>query len=206
MTTRIILLRHAESADPSVFHGSESDIDLSERGVRQAEAIAEELRGFEPAVVVSSAMIRAHKTAAAIARICRAPHEIEADLHERRVGVLSGLPFDHGGIWSETSRRWAAGETAYAHAGAESYDEVRDRTLPAWRRVVARHSGKRIAIVSHGVVCKVLIASLIPHVNWVTGGSIKNVALNEVSYEPDGVWRLHRLNWRPENFTARGLG
>jgi 2,3-bisphosphoglycerate-dependent phosphoglycerate mutase len=206
MTTRIMLLRHAESADPTVFHGSESDIDLSERGYRQAEAIAEELRGFEPAVVVSSAMIRARKTAAAIARICRVPHEIEAELHERRVGILSGLPFDHGGIWSETARRWAAGETAYAHEGAESYDDVRDRTVPAWRRVVARHSGKRIAIVSHGVVCKVLIASLIPHVNWETGGSIKNVGLNEVSLEADGVWRLHRLNWRPENFTARGLG
>ena len=40
MTTRVFLLRHAESADPTVFHGYESDVDLSERGVRQAEAIA----------------------------------------------------------------------------------------------------------------------------------------------------------------------
>ena len=206
MTTRIMLLRHAESADPSVFHGSESDIDLSERGVRQAEAIAEELRGFEPAVVVSSAMIRARKTAAAIARICFAPHEIEAELHERRVGVLSGLPYNHGGIWSETSRRWAAGETAYSHEGAESFDEVRDRTLPAWERIVARHSGRRIAIVTHGVVCKVLLTSLLADVPWAIDGSIKNVALNEVSQSPDGIWKLHRLNWRPENFAARGLG
>jgi 2,3-bisphosphoglycerate-dependent phosphoglycerate mutase len=205
MTTRIMLLRHAESADPTVFHGSESDIDLSERGYRQAEAIAEELRGFEPVVVVSSAMIRAHRTAAAIARICRLPHEIETDLHERRVGVLSRLPFDHGGIWPETARRWSAGETSYAHEGAESFDEVRDRALPAWKRIVARHAGRRIAIVSHGVVCKVLLASLLPDVTWATGGSIKNVALNEVSLEADGFWHLHRLNWRPENFTARGL-
>jgi probable phosphoglycerate mutase len=206
MTTRIMLLRHAESADPSVFHGSESDIDLSERGVRQAEAIAEELRGFEPAVVVSSAMIRARKTAAAIARICRTPHEVEAELHERRVGVLSGLPFDHLGIWSETARRWAAGETAYAHEGAESFDEVRNRTMPAWERIVARHAGRRIAIVTHGVVCKVLLASLLADVTWATGGSIKNVALSEVSQLSDGTWQLHRLNWRPENFAARGLG
>ena len=206
MTTRIMLLRHAESADPTVFHGSESDIDLSERGYRQAEAIAEELRGFEPAVVVSSGMIRAHRTAAAIARICRTPHEIETELHERRVGVLSRLPFDHGGIWSETARRWSAGETSYAHEGAESFDEVRDRALPAWERIVTRHAGRRIAIVSHGVVCKVLLASLIPDVTWATGGSIKNVALNEVSQSPGGAWQLHRLNWRPENFTARGLG
>jgi 2,3-bisphosphoglycerate-dependent phosphoglycerate mutase len=206
MTTRIVLLRHAESADPTVFHGSESDTDLSERGYRQAEAIAEELRGFEPAAVVSSGMIRAHRTAAAIARACRAPHEIETDLHERGVGILSRKPFDHGGIWSETARRWSAGETSYAHEGAESFDQVRDRALPAWERIVRRHAGCRIAVVAHGVVCKVLLASLIPDFTWATGGSIKNVALNEVSLEAEGVWRLHRLNWRPENFTSRGLG
>src|SRR5262249_13335279 len=123
MTTRIMLLRHAESADPSVFHGSESDVDLSAKGIRQADAIAEELRGFEPAGVVSRGMTRAKKTAAAIARVCRTPHEIETELHERRVGVLSQLPFNHLGIWPETSRRWAAGETSYAHEGAESFDE-----------------------------------------------------------------------------------
>src|SRR5262249_16871852 len=115
------------------------------------------------------------------------------------VGVLSGLPFNHEGIWSDTSRRWAAGETHYAHEGAESFDDVRDRTLPAWERIVERHRGRRIAIVTHGVVCKVLLASPIPGMNWGPGGSIKNVALNELSLT-NGRWQLHRMNWLPESW------
>ena len=34
MSTHVYLLRHAETAAPKVFHGFESDIDLSERGLR----------------------------------------------------------------------------------------------------------------------------------------------------------------------------
>ena len=64
MPTRVFLLRHAESADPTVFHGYESDVDLGERGVRQAQAIAAELAAEKPDIVVSSAMRRAQRTAA----------------------------------------------------------------------------------------------------------------------------------------------
>ena len=35
MSTHVFLLRHAETAAPTVFHGYESDVDLSERDVRQ---------------------------------------------------------------------------------------------------------------------------------------------------------------------------
>lgn len=38
--TRVWLLRHGESANPTVFHGAESDIDLGERGRRQAALLA----------------------------------------------------------------------------------------------------------------------------------------------------------------------
>ena len=41
MPTRVLLLRHAETATPHLFHGAESDVGLSERGRRQADAVAE---------------------------------------------------------------------------------------------------------------------------------------------------------------------
>src|SRR5437016_3429128 len=40
MPTRVLLLRHAETADPTIFHGAESDVGLSERGRRQADELA----------------------------------------------------------------------------------------------------------------------------------------------------------------------
>ena len=46
--TRVLLLRHAETAAPDRFHGAESDVDLGDRGSRQAEAVAPGLAGDGP--------------------------------------------------------------------------------------------------------------------------------------------------------------
>src|SRR5947209_2379882 len=88
--TRVLLLRHGESADPTVFHGAESDVGLSPRGQRQAEAVATFLAAFRPILLVSSAMRRALDTAAPIARACGLSVQVESLLHERRVGALRG--------------------------------------------------------------------------------------------------------------------
>src|SRR5262245_34494343 len=118
MPTRVLLLRHGESADPTVFHGAESDIGLSERGMRQAEVVTPILAAYSPAAVISSGMRRALLTAEPIAAACGLPIRIEPALHERRVGALAGATFDHGDVWPETLRRWMAGETSYAPPGA----------------------------------------------------------------------------------------
>jgi probable phosphoglycerate mutase len=199
MTTRIFLLRHAESANPNVFHGAESDTDLSARGVRQADLIAYELTAHEPQVVISSAMRRAHRTAESIARVCRTPHLVEPLLHERRVGILSGQSFDYEGIWAETARRWTAGETSYAHDGAESFDEIHDRVMPIWRRIVTEQKGERVVVVAHGVVCKTILVTLFPTHTWQTIGTIHNAAITELSLTNE-KWELHRLSWQPPAF------
>lgn len=204
MSTHVFLLRHAETAVPTVFHGYESDIDLSDRGLRQAEAIAEVLAQEKPEIVVSSAMVRARRTAEFITKACGVPHEIEPELHERKVGILSGQPFTDNPIWHETSRRWAAGETSYAHDGAESLDELQQRLVPAWQRVTARHDGRRVVVVAHGIVCKVLLANLIPGKTWGSLGSVRNVALHELR-KVDAAWSLLRSGWLPHDFVARGL-
>src|SRR5437764_2917466 len=66
MPTTVFLLRHAESANPLVFHGAESDVGLSARGRRQAEALAPLLAALSPHAIVSSAMRRAVDTATPI--------------------------------------------------------------------------------------------------------------------------------------------
>ena len=136
--------------------------------------------------------------------MCGVPHEIEPLLHERKVGILSGQPFADNGIWAETSRRWSAGETAYAHEGAESLDELRDRLVPTWRRVTARHEGRRIVVVAHGIVCKVLIANLIAGQTWANLAPTRNVAVHEFR-GADGAWNLIRSGWLPADFERRGL-
>jgi broad specificity phosphatase PhoE len=198
--TRVFVLRHGESADPTVFHGAESDVGLSERGRTQAEAVAPLLAAFAPAAVVSSAMRRARDTAQPIAAACGLPVLVEPELHERRVGSLSGTPFGaRDGTWPDTLRRWVAGETSYAPPGAESFDDIRVRILPVWERLTRAYNERCLVVVTHGVVCKVLFLSLLPGfspADWERLGPIRNVALTELQGSA-GRWEARRLNELP---------
>jgi len=213
MTTRVLLLRHAESANPSIFHGAESDVGLSERGRHQAEAVAAVLAGYRPEQLICSAMLRARATAEPIARACGLSIQIEPDLHERRVGALSGTPTGlNEGIWPDTLNRWLAGEIGYAPPGAESFDAIRQRVLPVWERVTAVSTGQTQVIVAHGVVCKVLLLSILAGytiTDWKRLGPIYNVAITELTLDGmDGregrrdVWHAVRINEVPGSVRA----
>jgi broad specificity phosphatase PhoE len=204
LATRVFLLRHAESANPDVFHGAESDVGLSERGRRQAEAVAPLLAAEHPDLVVSSAMRRALDTASPAARACGLTVWVEPDLHERRVGALSGTPFRADGVWPQTLRRWMAGDTAYAPPGAESFDAIRDRVLPVWERLTETHAGRTVVIVAHGVVCKVLLLSVLPGLTpaaWERLGPFRNVAVSELAWGVTG-WRGLVVNQVPPSVAA----
>jgi len=197
MPTHIYLLRHAETAVPNVFHGAESDIGLSAKGIQQAEVVADVFAPLPLDAIISSGMRRAIATATPLAQRRGLTLQIEPDLHERKVSTMSGQSFDsEGGIWPETVRRWMAGETGFAHPGAESFDDLQSRLLPAWQRVVDSHLDKTIVIIAHGVVCKVLLLSLLPGwsvANWQKLGSIDNTAVTELLLT-DGEWSPLRIN------------
>lgn len=197
MPTRVYLLRHGESADPTVFHGAESDIGLSPRGRAQADMVARYLAGLRPEVLISSAMRRARESALPIARACGLSLIEEPHLHERRVGALSGKPFQGiDGIWTDTLGRWAAGQTDYAPPGAESFDDVQRRVVAVWERLTATHRDKTLVIVAHGFVCKVLLITLLdlfPIADWNRVGPIRNLAITELLSDGDG-WQALRVN------------
>jgi probable phosphoglycerate mutase len=203
--TRVFILRHGESADPTVFHGAESDVGLSDRGRRQAEAVAPILAAESPAAVVSSAMRRARDTAAPIAAACGLPVRLEPQLHERRVGALSGTPFVTGeGVWPDTLRRWIAGDTAFAPPGAESFDDIRARVLPVWKRLTRQEDGRCLVVVTHGVVCKALFLSILPGLSvadWHRLGPIRNAAITELEKAGER-WEARRLNELPDAVAA----
>jgi probable phosphoglycerate mutase len=98
-------------------------------------------------------------------------------------------------IWADTVARWQAGDTGFSPPGIESFDAIRQRTLPVFRRVVESHPGGRVVIVCHGVVCKVLLLSLLrgrSAADWTTIGRAQNLAASELV--PDvGEWTARQL-------------
>lgn len=200
MQTRVLLLRHGESADPSVFHGAESDIGLSPRGERQAEAIAKYLATQGLQALISSAMLRARLTAAPIARECGLEPQVEPLLHERRVGEMGGMPTGkRDGPWMQTAQRWVEGDTSFTLLGAESFDDMRRRVVPVWERLAEAHAGQSYCVVAHGAIIKMLLLSTLPGrspTEWLSFGPIHNVAIHELVRGPEGPWSAIRLNER----------
>lgn len=199
--TTIWLVRHAETATPHLVHGAESDVGLGEHGRGQVAVVAPWFRELRPNVIVSSGMVRAVDTATPIAALCGVPHEIEPELHERKVGQFSqktGAEVDT--VWAETVQRWEAGEIGYAYPGMESFAQIADRVMPAFQRVVSRHTGKRVLIVAHGVVCKVLLLNILNGygpADWTRLGRALNLSVSELV--PHGEqWRANQLLIVPE--------
>lgn len=207
--TTVWLARHAETSVPTVFHGAESDIGLSDLGRRQAAAAAGWFVPHGVTAVVSSGMLRARDTAAPVAAACGVPHLIEPDLHERRVGAMSGTSFSsEGGPWPQTIDHWEAGNTAFTTPGAESFDDLRRRLVPAFDRVAAAHPGGRVVVVAHGVVCKVLLLCLLRGFGptaWKRLGRVPNLAVSELVGTADG-WTAAELLQLPPPVAALSAG
>lgn len=202
--TRVLLIRHAETARPDLFHGFESDTDLGPRGHRQAAALGPVVAALRPDVLVSSNMLRARKTAEAISQATGLPIQIEPALHERKVGELS-LTAIRGelGVWPDTLARWVAGETGYAPPGMESFDQIRDRVLPVWARITEEYRGKTLAVVVHGIVIRVVLLSVLEGYNsadWPRLGSIANASVSEVTGSGWAwrAWRAVRIGEVPD--------
>jgi broad specificity phosphatase PhoE len=131
-----------------------------------------------------------------IAAACGRTVRVEPDLHERRVGALSGKPHSNtDGVWPDTLARWVAGQTAFTPPGAESFDDIRARVLPVWQRLASDYADRTIVVVAHGLVCKVLLLSVLPGysvADWQRLGSIPNVGISEL-IPTEGIWRAEQL-------------
>jgi broad specificity phosphatase PhoE len=194
--TRILLLRHAETAEPDRFHGAESDVGLGDRGRRQAEQVAEHLSKYAPQALYCSAMRRAVETAEPIGRACGLEPRVIETLHERRMGPLSGQLRDVGLAAYEVAKRcWEAGDLDHTHEGGESYADIRRRVVPAWDEVVARSAGRTAVVVAHGVVIRVLLTSLLTGYGPVDFSriGIDHVAVNDLRWDGT-IWRAAALN------------
>ncbi len=199
-TTRLLLLRHAETAAPDRFHGAESDIELGERGRRQAEAVARSLATQNADRLYCSGMRRAIETASAIARSTGLEPIIVPEFFERKMGPLSGKLFSETvGTYEDSRFRWMEGDLDATHEGGESYAQVRERVLPRLREVLDDERGKTIILVIHGMVMRVIFSE------WLAGHGLRhftefhtqNAALNELNWDGTNLHAV-QLNVLPK--------
>jgi broad specificity phosphatase PhoE len=135
-----------------------SDNPLNAEGLRQAAAICQTLRADHVDCVVSSPLIRALKTAAAIAETHRKPIHIENALRERSFGAYEGQSIS--GIRQKLGLPPGESVSKYIDDTAEPWAQVTERALGAVGRWLAAHPDKKLVFVAHRTVLRVLAEAL----------------------------------------------
>jgi len=143
----IYLIRHGETPGNAGRVVQTADTPLSERGILQAQRLAERLGRTSIARILASDLRRAAMTAEPLREVLDAPLAFEPLLQERNFGELRGTPYAELEV-----DIFAAG---FAPPGGETWETFDARVDQAWRRVaaVARDTKGHLAVVTHGLVC-----------------------------------------------------
>lgn len=163
--TRIVVIRHGQTAwnegDGERFRGR-ADVELDEKGIRQARATAERAAWWEIAAVYSSPLKRTLSTAEPLAAILRLPVQPLEGLIDIDYGKWQGLSLKEAA--AEDSQRyelWLKSPHLVTFPLGENLEQVKKRVVTALKSLVHRHPEQTIVLISHKVVCKVLICYLL---------------------------------------------
>jgi probable phosphoglycerate mutase len=167
--------------------------------------LGESLKELGAVALYSSAMRRAVATAEPIALACNLVPIVRPELHERRLGPLSGVSREEGwSMYAQSKSRWIEGDLEYSHPGGESYADIRRRVMPVLESVITGHPGETMIIVAHGVVIRVILTSLLA---GYQPGDFDRIAIDFASINDlwfDGAkWTARELNRVIAASTAR---
>jgi len=187
---------------------SSTDLPLTDKGIRQAEATKNYLNdllgpsGFRH--VYSSPLLRARQTAAIIAGDMAAIEECR-ELREMELGLIEGL------TWEEKATLYPGVNfedrlSRISIPGGEAFGDVKARALGFMERLCPDDEGD-VLVVSHGITIRVLVNCLlgkedhcVDRLHWAD-----NASVTEIVVKPPSDAALKRLNHRG-HLTALGLG
>jgi broad specificity phosphatase PhoE len=147
--TQIHLVRHGEVYNPSgVLYGLLPGFHLSDKGIRQAQAVADALAHRDVVAVIASPLQRAQETAAPIAARHDLPVDTDPDLIES-TNVLEGRRLGPGdGAWRDP-RVWWHLRNPFTPSWGEPYAQVAARMATAVDKARVRAAGHEAVCVSH---------------------------------------------------------
>lgn len=165
---RLILVRHGETEwNRLARYQGQTDIELNETGIRQAQRAAERLARETIHAAYSSDLKRARTTAEIIVSRTAPARTFHPSplLREMHFGDFEGLTFDqieeqYQLIFS-ASPSWRSRGPHVRAPGGESIADLAGRVERFWEEVRERHAEGTILIVAHGGPLQVLICRLL---------------------------------------------
>jgi len=157
--TKLIFVRHGE-AEGNVsrhFHGNFNS-HLTENGYKQAALTAEALKNQKIDVIYSSDLTRTVETAKPIAEIFNLDIYTDKNLREIFGGDWENVPWASlPELYSESYDHWLHTPHLLVMPNGESMVDFQSRVLAATQRILTKHKGQTICIVTHGTAIKVMM-------------------------------------------------
>jgi len=191
----LLLVRHGETEwNVQRRYQGQSDIPLSELGVRQAEFIAKRLAGQTIDAIYASDLERAWETASIIANQCNLEVFSEPRLRELKFGILEGLTFEEAEEqYPEMIAAWLE-DFNNTPEGAETIDLFNTRVVSLLDDLRGKHDEQVVLLVGHGgslsETLRILLG-LSREKRWYL--EMENASLSEVSIAEDYV-SIRRMN------------
>lgn len=165
MRRRLILLRHGETTYNATRRmQGQLDTELSERGLAQAHAAAEELRDAGITKIVSSDLQRAHATAQVVGNDLGLEVGVDKRLRETNLGTWQGLTHDEVDNAHSGARAHWRNNAHWAPPEGESRVDVAARAREAvdeLMRSYAQWEDSTVLVVAHGGTISALTSSLL---------------------------------------------
>lgn len=158
ITTYIDIIRHGEPVGGKVFRGH-TDHSLTERGIGQFQQRTQRLSAHWQHVV-SSPLLRCKQSAELLATTHNIPLQIEPKLSEIHFGKWENQAVEKVMAEQNISQLWQDPMNFCAPQG-ESTLALQQRTLLAWQQILKDYQGKRVLIVTHGGVIRMLAQHLL---------------------------------------------
>ncbi len=162
--TTLLLARHGETvwhAD-NRYAGADNDIDLTERGHRQAEQLGAWVAAHHVDHIVSSPVRRAIETATPAARRLGIQVGIVDALREVGFGIAEGRAAKELAREApQMLRKFRENPVDSPFPGAEPPQDAARRGATALREIAAQHSGCRILVVAHNTLLRLALCELL---------------------------------------------
>jgi probable phosphoglycerate mutase len=197
---RIVLWRHGQT-DWNVenrFQGH-SDIPLNKVGHYQASEAAQVLAALRPDRIISSDLIRAQETAAALAALTDIKVEINPNLRETDGGLWEGkLASENRATHGELFANWYEGGDEPAGVTGERRSDVAKRAVAVIEKETTNFSGT-IVFVTHGGTVRSVLGSILklPIAQWGVIGGLSNACwsiLELTKHHTGSRWYLAEHN------------
>lgn len=163
---RIYLARHGQTVmnRDRILQGPRIDAELSDLGHRQAKSLAEALAPVPIAALFCSPLVRARQTAQAVVEAHTSASlaiQVVPELYEMDYGHLAGRRYDEVEMdMAQLLDAWTLGFTDQSFPGGESPVLAQHRIRPFAQRITEQARRNDVAVVAHGRINRVLIATL----------------------------------------------